>query len=149
MPERPTALSRVPRPARWTLTTGWMGLIFWMSAQSGSGAQSLEIVLVVVHWLGLPSDSGTLASMQHGIRKAAHFTEFAVLAALMGWSLRPGTRRWGVAWLWAVLYAVSDEAHQAFVPNRVAAVKDVLIDATGAAFAALVGWWRTAARASH
>ncbi len=39
------------------------------------------------------------------------------------------------AWLLTVLYAVSDELHQSFVPGRHASVWDVMIDALGAALA--------------
>lgn len=38
----------------------------------------------------------------------------------------------GLALLICVLYAISDEIHQHFVPGRGAQVKDVLIDSAGA-----------------
>jgi VanZ family protein len=37
------------------------------------------------------------------------------------------------AWVVAVLYGVSDEIHQSFVPDRTGRPSDVLIDAIGAA----------------
>jgi VanZ family protein len=37
-----------------------------------------------------------------------------------------------IAFLLCVVYAISDEIHQMFVPNRLADVTDVLSDATGA-----------------
>ena len=50
--------------------------------------------------------------------------------ALLAWSFWRGTdfndtRRWGV-WLLAMLYAVSDEYHQFFVPGRHPSAFDVL-----------------------
>jgi VanZ family protein len=48
----------------------------------------------------------------------------------------------GIAWLVAVLYGVTDEWHQSFVPNRHAELRDLGSDAIGAfVAAALVGAW--------
>ena len=38
----------------------------------------------------------------------------------------------GLSFLVCVLYAISDEVHQLFVPGRGAQVKDVFIDSAGA-----------------
>ena len=43
-----------------------------------------------------------------------------------------GYRMIGLSLLVCVLYAISDEVHQLFVPGRGAQVKDVLIDSAGA-----------------
>ena len=43
-----------------------------------------------------------------------------------------------MALLICVLYAVSDEVHQIFVPGRGAEVKDVLIDSAGASVGVLM-----------
>jgi VanZ family protein len=52
---------------------------------------------------------------------------------------------WGTlaaAWVVAVLYGVSDEWHQSFVPNRSAELRDLIADAIGAFVAvAAVGAW--------
>ena len=52
-------------------------------------------------------------------------------------------RYWGPLVL-SVMYAVSDEWHQTFVPTRVGTPWDVMIDGAGAALGlALAGlWWR-------
>lgn len=65
------------------------------------------------------------------IRKAAHFTEFAVLGAEwqgLGQQTRPRTRRW-LPWLGA-LTAIADEALQA-ITDRAPRLTDVLIDWAG------------------
>ena len=51
----------------------------------------------------------------------------------------------GLAWLLAVVYAVTDEWHQAFVPGRQPSILDVLIyDQLGALIALeLVSLWKT------
>ena len=72
------------------------------------------------------------------VRKAAHFTEYAVLAllaarAFLGSSREMLRRRWFLASLaLVVVYALSDEYHQRFVPTRTGSVYDSLIDISGA-----------------
>ena len=46
--------------------------------------------------------------------------------------------RAAAAWLISVLYGVSDELHQRFVPGRFAALDDIAADALGAATAGVV-----------
>lgn len=73
-----------------------------------------------------------------GIDKVAHLTEYGGYALLTARALfplmgrRPRWTRWGVAVLWCLLYAVSDEAHQAFVPGRSCDPYDALADVSGA-----------------
>jgi VanZ family protein len=74
------------------------------------------------------------------LRKIAHAAEYAVLGALLARALgRPG-----VAVLAGVLYAVSDEVHQVFVPGRLGSPIDVAIDAVGVVAGVLL--WERAAR---
>lgn len=61
------------------------------------------------------------------IRKAAHFTEYL----LLGLSLRWGIEKTLPAVSIGILYAVSDEIHQAFVPGRSCELRDMCIDAAG------------------
>jgi VanZ family protein len=69
----------------------------------------------------------------------AHIVEYAVLGLLavrLLATLRPGAPAWRVAaaaWMLAVLYGISDEFHQSFVPNRHASALDVAFDALGGA----------------
>jgi VanZ family protein len=73
-------------------------------------------------------DLGTgLGGWDTVLRKVAHTTEYAVLAALL---LR-ATRKVALAFVLATLYAASDELHQAFVSGRHGAPLDVAIDAVG------------------
>lgn len=130
---------RPPAWVRWTAVACWFALIFFMSAQSDSGDQSGTVIRTIFQVLGLPMEPAWLEAGHHLLRKAAHFTEFAVMAALLWWALPwRDARRLAVAWAGAVAVAATDEFHQAFVPNRGPAVTDVGIDAAGALFAVLV-----------
>jgi VanZ family protein len=81
----------------------------------------------------------------------AHFTEYAILATLWFWALFPqlGARNAAAAtWLICVAYAVSDEWHQSFVPDRDSDPVDVMVDACGAAAAVAFSWWLSARQAA-
>ena len=104
----------------------------------------LTLWLPVLVWAGLIfalsslSDLGTgLGGWDLALRKVAHAAEFAVLGALL-------VRALGSVWpalALGVLYAISDEVHQAFVPGRHASPLDVAIDAVGVGIGVLL-WWR-------
>lgn len=69
------------------------------------------------------------------LRKGAHVTEYAVLAYLLTRAMDPAVRARRAAmaaFILSVLYAGSDEAHQAFVAGRQPAGTDIVVDAVGA-----------------
>ena len=125
----------------WLPACLWMGIIFMMSAAPGdvSGAQSGLIVRMIfsVHHLFFgktPLAAETLDLLHTLVRKAAHMSEYAVLAPLYLYALRRnGARRpMRTALVLCVLYAATDEIHQAFVPDRGPSPVDVMIDTAGA-----------------
>jgi len=71
------------------------------------------------------------------IRKLGHFGEYFVLSILVLRALRQEThhriarRHIALGLSLSALYAISDELHQALVPNRSASIIDVLIDVSG------------------
>lgn len=134
---------KIPYALRVALLILWMALIFLLSADSDSGATSggvLEALLGVLGALTGPLGPDAQETLHLLLRKAAHFTEYAVLALLWTGVLPRGKSRLLLAFLLTTAYAVSDEIHQAFVPNRGPSPFDVLIDAAGA-FTALAGLW--------
>ncbi|MEW5785703.1 MAG: VanZ family protein [Bacillota bacterium] len=67
-----------------------------------------------------------------------HGAGYALLALLLYRALTGGLRRWSTrlaacAFSMALLYGVSDELHQAFVPGRQLSGLDLLVDGAGAA----------------
>lgn len=114
---------------RWVAVLAWMGLIFTLSAQPR-----------------LPHMVGSLSDQLQDV--LGHFTVYAVLAALLYWALagvsapRPAL----LALLIVLLYALSDEFHQSFVPGRNPDVFDVMTDVAGAAAALLLIKWRRSRR---
>ena len=131
----------------WALCAGWMAFIFLMSAMPGdvSGAQSGTVVRILLALLdALPGrielSAHALSLLELLVRKAAHMTEYAILALLACRALRlSGARRplLGALLLCAV-YAATDEFHQSFVGGRGPSPVDVMIDTAGAALALLL-----------
>lgn len=75
------------------------------------------------------------------IKKGGHALGYALLGTAYYYALPPRLAagyRWAVALLMAVLFALSDEYHQSFVDGRTSSLRDVAIDAVGAAVALTV-----------
>jgi hypothetical protein len=77
--------------------------------------------------------------------KGFHVAEFFILTIAGGWVLRRLKLKNWVLWAptFALLYAISDEWHQTFVPARGGRATDVLIDCIGIALATLLMWWNS------
>lgn len=126
-----------------------MLLVFCASTDLMSAPHTSRFLGPFLRWLvpGLSEDSIRLAQLT--IRKTGHLAEYAVLALLLWRALRKPVPDDPRPWSWrearralllAVLYAATDELHQAFVPSRDAAVADVLLDALGAALGLVLLW---------
>ena len=125
------------RASRYAPLLLWMALIFFFSTGELSAGNTSRIVRPLLLWL-FPGISEERIIFAHFItRKIAHFTEYAILAllaarAFLSSSQKPLSRRWFTASLTLViLYALSDEYHQSFVPSRTGSIYDSLIDITG------------------
>ena len=139
----------------WLPVLLWMMVIFGASSDRRSFSHSSRFIGPVVRWLFPHISDHALYQVIFGIRKCAHVTEYAVLGLLIWRGLRQPVRNEPRPWQWrharltlalVMLYAASDELHQAFVPTREASVLDVLIDTSGAALGLGVLWtagrWR-------
>jgi VanZ family protein len=80
-------------------------------------------------------------------KKTIHIVEYSVLAALLWRALAQGKKSTGGAVTFKVLtgsllYAVSDELHQRFIPGRCGSLADIGFDAVGVliALVALRRW---------
>jgi VanZ family protein len=118
----------------------WMVIISGFSTDSFSTDQTSRLILPFLHWLLPSATPETLALLHGGIRKAAHLTEYGILALLWyralrrigtGWQTRAGL----IALTIAAAFGGLDELHQAWVPSRTASIVDVGWDSMGAALA--------------
>ena len=115
------------------LVLAWMGLIFSFSAQPAEDSSQVSgQVVSFLEWV-LRLD----LSAYHGvIRKLAHVGAYFVLGAFLTDMFSAYTKRRTIiirgAFIVALLYAITDEVHQTFIPGRSGEVRDVLIDMIGA-----------------
>ena len=139
----------------WLPVLVWMAVIFCGSSDSASFQHSSRIVEPFLRWLTPNISDASVHAMVVAVRKAAHLTEYAVLALLLWRALASRLNEKLCAWRWAdatrtilfiILYAASDEFHQSFVPSRDASVRDVLIDTLGGLLGLtllwIIGRWR-------
>lgn len=78
--------------------------------------------------------------------KGWHVTEFALLTLMGAWGLRavwPSLGKWaiGLAMMASIAYAIGDELHQSYVPERHGRFTDVLFDACGVLIAGAILYW--------
>lgn len=130
----------------WAAVILWMALIFFFSAQVAEQSDQLstgiaEKIAETVEKV-IPGSGLAIESMNHIVRKNAHFFVYLVLGALtVNAFYCSGVRGFmGIfaALIVCVLYAASDEIHQLFVPGRSGQFTDVLIDSAGAAIGSLI-----------
>jgi len=115
----------------------WATLIFLGSSDLLAASHTSAFLVRPLHWLFPNASDRTLAIIHFGIRKAAHFTEYTVLAWLAARAFRSSARQvLRQRWFWislalVVVYSLIDEFHQSFVPSRTASIYDSLIDTAG------------------
>ena len=132
----------------WLPVLLWTIFIFVGSSDLMSAEHTSRFIGPFLRWFAPDITDATVASVQFIVRKCAHLTEYAVLAALIWRALRfqipNGTVRTQatIAFVAAVSCAVFDEFHQSFVPSRTSSPADVAIDGAGAIIG-LVVYWRT------
>ena len=122
-----------------------MYLIYSFSAQTGevSGALSYEVSYQIVETKNEVLNENktydelaySASSIEFYVRKAAHMTEYCLLAIAISFPLYV----YGVRGIWLILlagaicvgFAGLDEYHQSFVADRGPSVRDVSIDSIG------------------
>ena len=125
-----------------------MYLIYSFSAQTGevSGALSYEVSYQIVETKNEVLNENktydelaySASSIEFYVRKAAHMTEYCLLAICVSLPLYVyGLRGFALTFLAGILcvaFAASDEFHQTTVANRGPSAKDVGIDSIGVLF---------------
>jgi len=127
----------------WILVIGWMALIFIFSSQPAEVSNgNNKFVINLFNLIGLDLNSIFGVLVDFIIRKAAHFIEYFVLYILLYRATRikrnKDIKPLICSILIVFLYACSDEFHQAFVPGRGPAFRDVLVDTSAGLTAFLI-----------
>ena len=131
-----------------------MYIIFRYSAQPAQKSQQLSdgIVYYAIVLFEKIIPNITFDTASFIVRKAAHMTEYLLLGFF--WSqtvvnftklrdhireIKTGLLRLFLSsWFVPVLYAISDEIHQSYVPGRSCEIRDMCIDACGAFLGVLI-----------
>jgi VanZ family protein len=139
----------------WLPVVAWAAVIFTGSTDAFSFGHTSRFIGPFLRWLSPGLPDAVVESAVFWIRKAAHVTEYAVLAGLWWRALRRPVRLDSRPWSWPIaaqallgcaLWAAADEIHQAFTHTRGASVRDVALDTAGAALGLVLLWcvwaWR-------
>ena len=105
-----------------TRALAWLPAVILMAAIFGFSAMPAD-ALPSFNWADLL------------VKKGAHMLGYGLLALAYLYAFQLDSANLKVAWLLALLYAISDEYHQGFVPGRNGTWIDVVIDGAGAALA--------------
>jgi VanZ family protein len=119
----------------WLPVLAWMIFIFVGSTDLLSAEHTSRFIGPFLRWFAPDVSSATVASVQLVVRKCAHLTEYAILAAILFRAFRQQQPRLGrvlvLSFFITALYAALDEFHQSFVASRTGSPWDVGIDCFG------------------
>lgn len=93
----------------WFPVIGWMAVIFFLSGRESTQVSDTQLINFLFF-------------------KTLHVIEYGILFLLSKRAMRNGM----AAFLLTMIYAMTDEIHQIFVPTREGRLRDVIIDAFGA-----------------
>lgn len=125
------------RMIAWAPVLFLMGIIFYLSHQPATASSELssgitEMIVDILETV-MPFIQIEMSNFHFWIRKSAHFFTYFTLGILVVNALSPNHfYKYRLALAICVAYAISDEAHQLFIPGRSGEVRDVLIDSAGA-----------------
>lgn len=126
------------------LLIAWMGAIFTFSSQvsdksSNTSGNTIRFVLnklQITKNMNEQQENELVESLQGPVRKMAHFSVYA-LGGIISYMLFSqyeisNKKRIAYSLLLCMIYAITDECHQYFVPGRSCELRDILIDSSGA-----------------
>ena len=124
----------------WLPVLFMIGAMYYASTDVFSGDNTRNVIEKIVLWLRPHTSAHALMKINYFARKMAHFTEYAILAALLFRAFRADSiLRWRLRWaaysfLMALGWALLDEFHQRFTRTRGGSIYDSLLDSSGALF---------------
>jgi VanZ family protein len=130
----------------------WLVFISFASSNGFSAGNTSQIIGPLVRWFVPDVSPATLDTIHFFTRKAAHFTEYAILGFLAARAFSRSRHDFlRHHWLLfsaclIVVYSLLDEYHQSFVPTRTASIYDSFIDMAGGITALAISYfWRRSA----
>ena len=124
----------------WAPVAMMLAVMYYFSTDTFSNDNTRNIIEKIFLWFVPHASEKALATLNYAARKSAHFTEYAILAALLFRAFKADeSARWRFRWaLYSLLgsgsWALLDELHQSFTPTRSGSILDSLLDSSGALF---------------
>lgn len=114
----------------------WMAFIFIMSSfdSAESGSQSNIIVNIIANIFKI----NNYEVISFIVRKIAHFMEYLILGILVTNVFNVHGKKQYISIIVCIIYAISDEIHQLFVPGRSCQIFDMFIDSLGSSTGTLI-----------
>ncbi len=143
----------MPETATQRFLRYWLPALLWLSliASTSSDLFSVEhtgtILQKLLSLLSIQLSPVNFTRLHIAVRKSAHFTEYLIMSLLWYRAGQGGRREWHVSSALLALgvclaLASADEWHQSYLPSRTGAVRDVVLDFSGALLPQLVIAWR-------
>jgi VanZ family protein len=139
----------------WLPAIAWLALIASTSSDVFSVQHTGTVLEKLLSLLSLHLSQVNFTRLHIAVRKSAHFTEYLIMSYLWYRAGQNGRREWHLSSALLALgvcltLAALDEWHQAYIPSRTGAFRDVLLDFSGALTPQLAITWRArrAARAA-
>ena len=129
------------RLRRYGPLVAWVCFVLFASSSNFSASNTSRIIRPLLLWLSPDISEASLAYVHFLVRKAAHFSEYAVLALLAARAFRTSHREklkqrwWLAAFALVACVALADEYRQSFLPSRTGTIYDSLLDMAGGAAA--------------
>ena len=121
----------------WILALGWGGMLFFFSGQNANESGRLSAWFTGIVFRIFPEIPLEFEVLHLYIRKAAHFSIFALEGFLLGAAMMLSFRWKRLAGFMAAAgcagMAVLNELHQTMAIGRSCEVRDMIIDASGSA----------------
>ena len=122
-------------------------IIFGFSNQNGEESGSLstnltKLILKQINHDEAQNDEQVIKKVEVVVRKLAHFSIYTLVGFLLmslfsTYELQE-RKRILFTLIIGILYAISDEIHQAFIPERGPQITDVMIDSLGVTFGIII-----------
>src|SRR5262245_56592545 len=134
--------SREPQSAAhrflsWAPVLAWMAVIFLFSSDYFSSENTTPLIAPILSNLFPNLGAPHIENIVQMMRKLGHLSEYFILGLFFMRALnaefadRSGRQQILWSLVFVIVYAASDELHQAFVPSRTACIGDVGIDGLG------------------
>jgi VanZ family protein len=124
----------------WFPVAMMFGVMYYFSTDVFSADNTRSVIEKIFLWFSPHASKHAIFTFNYIVRKSAHFTEYAILGALLFRAFRAGDpMRWRFKWalysfVFSVSWALLDELHQTFTRTRSGSIWDSLLDSSGALF---------------